>query len=125
VLRRHSDLGYTAVSIFPPVDTKYLGGLKLPAGIEPANWDGFHDLIVIDEIARCGFLGVIWALGCGNSIGTPPLINFGTTAQKQKYLPGVMRGQTRFCLGVTEPDGSSFPARGPPISFTSLTPHFI
>lgn len=115
MLQRHADLGYTAVSIFPPVDTKYLGGLKLPAGIEPAKWDGFHDLIVIDEIARCGFLGVIWALGCGNAIGTPPLINFGTAAQKQQYLPEVMRGGKRFCLGVTEPAGSSCPFLGSPM----------
>ena len=49
--------------------------------------------------------GVIWALGCGDAIGLPPVINFGTEEQQRRFLPGVLRGQERFCLGVTEPDG--------------------
>lgn len=48
---------------------------------------------------------MIWALGCGNSIGGPPVINFGNTEQKQRFLPDMLTGKTRFCLGVTEPDG--------------------
>ncbi len=95
-----------AVSVFP-LAADYLDGQRLPAGIDPAHWDGFHDLIVIDEIARCGYLGVIWALSCGNSIGAPPVINFGTSEQKRKFLPDMYKGRTRFCLGVTEPDAGS------------------
>lgn len=95
-----------AVSVFP-LAAEYLDGQTLPAGIDPAEWDGFHDLIVIDEIARCGYLGVIWALSCGNSIGAPPLINYGTPEQKRKFLPDMYKGKTRFCLGVTEPDAGS------------------
>jgi alkylation response protein AidB-like acyl-CoA dehydrogenase len=64
-------------------------------------------LILIDEIARCGYLGVIWALGCGNSIGGPPVITFGNEEQKQRFLPDMLSGKARFCLGVTEPDGKS------------------
>lgn len=93
-----------AVSVYP-LATEYLQGRRLPGGIKADEWDGFHDLIVIDEIARCGYLGVIWALSCGNSIGAPPLINFGTIEQKKRFVPGIMDGSSRFCLGVTEPDG--------------------
>lgn len=93
------------MAINPYAVSRYMGNMKLPGGIKPTEWDGFHDLICIDEIARCGYLGVIWALGCGNSIGCPPLVNFGSDAQKQKFLPSVIQGNTRFCLGVTEPDG--------------------
>lgn len=102
----HARLGYMAVSIYPlaVAEIKSLG-MKLPADIPVEEWDGFHDLIVIDEIARCGYLGVIWALSCGNSIGAPPVVNFGSQEQRRKWLPGVLRGEKRFCLGVTEPDG--------------------
>jgi alkylation response protein AidB-like acyl-CoA dehydrogenase len=79
--------------------------VELPGGIKPQDWDGFHDLVCIDEIARCGYLGVIWALGCGDSIGCPPVVNFGSDAQKQEFLPSVIKGRSRFCLGITEPDG--------------------
>ncbi|KAK6220703.1 hypothetical protein LQW54_001894 [Pestalotiopsis sp. IQ-011] len=106
VMVRHARLGYTAASIYP-LATDYLGDQKLPAGISPQEWDGFHDLILIDGIARCGYLGVIWGLSCGNSIGAPPLVNFGNAAQKRKFLPGILDGTTRFCLGVTEPEAGS------------------
>lgn len=33
-------------------------------------------------------------------------MNFGTEQQKLEYLPRVARGEIRFCLGVTEPDGT-------------------
>lgn len=84
-----------------------LDEIVLPAGISSREWDAFHDLIIIDEIARCGYLGVIWALTCGNSIGCPPVVNFGTEEQQRRFLSDVYSGKTRFCLGVTEPDGKS------------------
>ncbi|KAH8691353.1 acyl-CoA dehydrogenase/oxidase [Talaromyces proteolyticus] len=105
-IKRHSDLGYMAVSVYP-LATEFLADTRLPGGIKATEWDGFHDLIVIDEIARCGYLGVIWALTCGNSIGAPPLINFGTPEQKKKFVPAILSGTSRFCLGVTEPDAGS------------------
>jgi alkylation response protein AidB-like acyl-CoA dehydrogenase len=95
-----------------------MSDIKLPAGI-PAKgllpgstalmieWDAFHDLIVIDEIARCGYLGVNWGLSCGNAIGCPPIINYGTPAQKQRLLPPILRGEKRMCLAITEPLGLS------------------
>ncbi|KAF4968734.1 hypothetical protein FSARC_3917 [Fusarium sarcochroum] len=110
VQTRHADLGYTPVASFP-VAVSHLEGKRLPGDIPPQNWDGFHDLIVIDELARCGYLGVVWALGCGNSIGLPPLIQFGNQEQMNRLLPDAVSGKTRFCLAVTEPDTGSDVAR--------------
>jgi len=109
VILNHAKLGYMAVSIYPlAIEQIKVTGQRLPGNIKPEEWDGFHDLIVIDEVARCGYLGVIWALTCGNSIGAPPLVNFGTSEQKSKFMPDVLSGRSRFCLGVTEPDGMPF-----------------
>ena len=77
----------------------------LPADISANEWDFFHDFILIDELSRVGYIGVLWALIGGNSIGVPPIVNFGTEEQKAKYLPGALRGKIRGCLGITEPDG--------------------
>lgn len=95
-----------AASIFP-LAAQYLGSVKLPGNIDPQEWDEIYDLIFMDEIARCGHLGTIFGVACGNIIGLPPVINFGTLAQKEKYIPDVLQGKTRFCLGVTEPDAGS------------------
>lgn len=93
-----------ATAIYPmPKD--HLQGLRLPGDVRPEEWDGFHDLIVLDEVARCGYLGVIWGLACGNSIGAPPLVNYGNEEQKRRFLPSILNGSIRFCLAVTEPDG--------------------
>lgn len=121
VIKRHADLGYMAVSVYP-LATKYLKDRRLPGGVKAHEWDGFHDLIIIDEIARCGYLGVIWALTCGNSIGAPPLINFGTEEQKKRFVPSILDGTIRFCLAVTEPDGKViFPRLGRESTLTTPT----
>ncbi|KAM5368975.1 hypothetical protein ACJZ2D_009284 [Fusarium nematophilum] len=103
---RHAKLGYVAAGLFPP-EKEFLGAVSLPAGIPPEEWDGFHDHIVTDELTRCGYMGVVWALSCGNVIGCPPLINHGTSEQKHRLLPSVYDGTTRFCLAVTEPAAGS------------------
>ncbi len=107
VYQRHADLGYVAAAIYP-MSKENTGGVTLPGKVPAESWNAFHDLILMDEIARIGYLGVIWGLGCGNVIGCPPLINYGTPEQKQKFLPPVIRGRSRFCLGITEPDGTCF-----------------
>ncbi|OLN84397.1 putative acyl-CoA dehydrogenase YngJ 2 [Colletotrichum chlorophyti] len=107
VLQRHSALGYTAALINPRAVKQYLGEIPLPGGVSPNEWDAFHDLIATDEIARCGSLGVLWALGCGNAIACPPLIELGTEEQRKTLLPSIINGTTRFCLGITEPHGET------------------
>ena len=106
VMQKHARLGYVAGGIYPP-PSRYMGDIRLPGGIRSEDWDAFHDMILIDEVARCGYLGVIWALTCGNAIGCPPLINYGTPEQKVKFLPDIMTGRVRTCLAVTEPDAGS------------------
>ena len=64
-------------------------------------------MIVGDEMSRMGWCGVGWGLGGGNSIGCPPIARFGTKEQRQRWLPGVARGELRFCLGITEPEAGS------------------
>ena len=95
-----------AVSVFP-LDKEYAKGIRLPGDIELDRWNAFHDLICIDEVVRCGYLGVIWGLTGGNIYGGPPLVRFGTPEQKRRYLPDILNGRKRFALAVTEPDGKA------------------
>ncbi|KAJ5243275.1 uncharacterized protein N7469_001602 [Penicillium citrinum] len=102
VFKRHASLGFLAVSAFPlPKD--YLSGVDLPAGLSMDEWDEFHDAIIIDEMARCGYLGTVWGINGGAAVGGPPLHHYGTAEQKKKYLAPLLRGEQRHCLGVTEP----------------------
>lgn len=95
-----------AASIIP-LAADYLHGIKLPGGIHPSEWDEPYDLTSMDEVARCGYLGVIFGLVCGNTIGIPPVIRFSRSEKKSFFVPDVLAGRARFCLGVTEPDTGS------------------
>ncbi|MBW6486231.1 MAG: acyl-CoA dehydrogenase family protein [Syntrophobacterales bacterium] len=48
-------------------------------------------------------------LSCGASSGLfgMPLRLFGTAAQKEKYLPGIIKGELIGCFGLTEPEAGS------------------
>jgi acyl-CoA dehydrogenase len=37
----------------------------------------------------------------------PLLLRFGTEDQRQRFLPGICRGETYFCIGMSEPDSGS------------------
>lgn len=105
VRRRHCELGFAVVH--PVSDPADAGGIKLPGGVPYDEWDTWCGYIVSDEMNRMGWCGVSWGLGGGNSIGCPPISRFGTPSQRQRWLPGVARGDLRFCLGITEPDAGS------------------
>ncbi|KAG9240726.1 acyl-CoA dehydrogenase/oxidase [Calycina marina] len=98
--KRHAELGYLAI-------TSGLPNVRLPGDIPFEEWDSWHTLILTDELNRLGYSGVNWGLGGGNNIGVPPVVAFGTAAQKAKFLPGVADGSIRFCLGITEPNAGS------------------
>ena len=101
----HSAAGFTVTH--PIRHASLMGGVSLPANIPPEEWDTWCGVIVADEFNRLGWCGVTWGLGGGNGIGCPPIARFGTDAQRQRWLPGVARGELRFCLGITEPEGGS------------------
>jgi len=59
------------------------------------------------ETSKLGYTGVTWGLGGGNSIGLPPILNYGSEALKELILPGILKGEIRVCLGITEPQAGS------------------
>ena len=78
--------------------------LSVPA---PANFDYFHELIILDEFGRCGSGGVLWGLLEGVHIGLPPVLNFGSQALRDRVGLRVLRGEGTICLCITEPYAGS------------------
>ncbi|KAK0516716.1 hypothetical protein JMJ35_001319 [Cladonia borealis] len=97
----------------------YLAGLmglhKYPAdrthhrvkSVGPEQWDLFHELVVTDEISRAGSGGLVWNLIGGFGIGCPPLVKYGKKSLVDRILPGILNGDKRICLAITEPDAGS------------------
>jgi len=49
------------------------------------------------------------ACGVQTSLAMTPIYAYGTEAQREKYLPGMARGELLGCFGLTEPDHGSDP----------------
>jgi len=67
---------------------------------------GVLDLcVVVEELSRaCGGTGVLFAV---NALGSFPILLAGTEEQKQKYLPGIARGEKLIAFGLSEKNAGS------------------
>ncbi|KZL72731.1 acyl-CoA dehydrogenase [Colletotrichum tofieldiae] len=81
-------------------------GLLSIAGIPFDDLDVFHELILMDEMARIPS-GVPLALAGASNVGAPPIFTAGTAEQKRRWLPGLFTWETSFCLAITEPTAGS------------------
>ncbi|KAK4634462.1 Acyl-CoA dehydrogenase apdG [Fulvia fulva] len=71
------------------------------------KWDLFHEMLLTDELSRCGSGGFVWNVIGGFGIGAPPLVKHGKKALKDRIIPGILNGDKRICLAITEPDAGS------------------
>lgn len=46
---KHVQNGFAIVH---PAQPKYMGGLSLPGGVRHDEWDGFHSVVLADELSR-------------------------------------------------------------------------
>lgn len=81
-------------------------GLAFPETYDGAGADYLSYCLLIEELARVsGSLAVM--LSVHTTVGILPIYQYGTEAQKQKYLPPLMRGEQIAAFGLTEPGAGS------------------
>lgn len=80
-------------------------GLSVPSEYGGMDGDFRHERIVIEEMGARGLEG--WAVPLHNAIVAPYLIEFGTEAQKRKWLPRVCSGEAVLAIAMTEPGAGS------------------
>ncbi len=91
IFKKASALGFCGVS----VDEKYGGG-----GLD------FNTSLLFTENLALGF-SFATTIGCQTSIGSLPIVWYGTEEQKAKYLPGIASGEKGCSYCLTEPDSGS------------------
>jgi glutaryl-CoA dehydrogenase len=74
-----------------------------------AGLNGVSYGLICQELER-GDSGIRSFVSVQSSLCMYPIYAFGSEAQKQKYLPGMARGELIGCFGLTEPHGGSDPA---------------
>ncbi|MEM7040077.1 MAG: acyl-CoA dehydrogenase family protein, partial [Bacteroidota bacterium] len=91
MLERAGEMGFCGMSI----EEKY-GGIDL---------DFNTSLLVGEALAKGLSFGT--TLGAQTSIGSLPIVFYGTDAQKEKYLPGIASGELKAAYALTEPGSGS------------------
>jgi acyl-CoA dehydrogenase len=83
-------------------------GLKYPERLGGQGGDGVHDAVWAEEVAAAGMCGGVGAgLGAHTGIATPPVWNFGTEEQHERFLRPAIAGERVAALGITEPGAGS------------------
>ena len=96
---------------FPVAVFKKLGELGLMGVLVPAEYGGsgfgyFEYVTAISELARvCGSIGL--SMAAHNSLCTGHIMQFGSEAQKQKYLPKLATAEHIGAWGLTEANTGS------------------
>lgn len=80
--------------------------LQVPEAYGGAELDTISASIAVEEIGRvCGSTGL--SISAHNGLGCGPIVNWGTDAQKARYLPKLISGDHLGALALTEPQAGS------------------
>lgn len=101
---------------FPKETIKKMGelglmGIPIPEEYGGSGMDLVSYIIAINELSRVSAtVGVI--LSVHTTLGTMPILKFGTEEQKQKYVPKLAKGEYLGAFALTEPSAGSDAAEG-------------
>ncbi|NLI67103.1 MAG: acyl-CoA dehydrogenase [Bacilli bacterium] len=96
---------------FPKETIKKMGelglmGIPIPEEYGGSGMDLVSYIIAINELSRVSAtVGVI--LSVHTTLGTMPILKFGTEEQKQKYVPKLAKGEYLGAFALTEPSAGS------------------
>jgi alkylation response protein AidB-like acyl-CoA dehydrogenase len=88
-----------------------LGQLGLLGMVVPEQWGGSYTdyiayALALEEIAAgCGATAAL--VSVHSSVGCGPIVNYGSEAQKTRYLPQLAQGEAIGCFCLTEPQAGS------------------
>ena len=102
---------FDADSIFPWDNVKRMGELGLlgvpwPEDMGGAGFDLLSYMITIEELAKVDASTGL-TVSAHTTLGTSPIVHFGTAEQKARYVPLLASGKVLGGFGLTEPDAGS------------------
>jgi alkylation response protein AidB-like acyl-CoA dehydrogenase len=91
-----------AAGCYAPMFPEAIGGTPPEGG----NYDAFHDLIWLDELARCGSGGIVSAFTI-YTMALPPILMVGSDYIREKVVTPVLTGEKILSLAISEPYAGS------------------
>jgi alkylation response protein AidB-like acyl-CoA dehydrogenase len=93
VFRRMGELGFL--------------GLSYPERYGGQGGDYFSNIVLAEELVKSNSGGLATAIAVHTDMATPPILQFGTEEQKQRYLVPAIAGEKISALAISEPDAGS------------------
>ncbi|MGH8028956.1 MAG: acyl-CoA dehydrogenase family protein [Arenimonas sp.] len=103
------DQGRFPKELVPEIAAMGLLGSSLPEKYGCAGLNAVSYGLICQELER-GDSGIRSFVSVQSSLCMYPIYAYGTEEQRQKWLPGMARGELIGCFGLTEPHGGSDPA---------------
>jgi alkylation response protein AidB-like acyl-CoA dehydrogenase len=82
-------------------------GLDKPERYGGQGGDYYSALVLAEEMAHAHCGGLAMGIAVQTDMALPPILAFGTEAQKQQWAAPAIKGTKILCLGITEPDAGS------------------
>ena len=119
---------YDLQSRFPWDNVKQMADLGLfgvpwPKALGGSGHDYLSYIIVIHELAKVDASHAI-TVSAHTTLGTSPIMDFGTEKQKQRYVPTLAAGKVLAGFGLTEP-GAGSDAGGTKTTATDRGDHYV
>lgn len=80
-------------------------GLTIPRRYGGRERSPFARFVVVEELLSVG--APVAAHWIADRQSAPLLLRYGTEAQCERFIPGICRGETYFCIGMSEPGSGS------------------
>jgi acyl-CoA dehydrogenase len=82
-------------------------GITCPAEFGGSESDAFTATVYAEALSRSTFGGFVASALVHSDMASPHLVNAGSRAQMEKYLPDIISGRKITAVAVTEPDAGS------------------
>lgn len=82
-------------------------GLEYPEAYGGSSSGFTAKRIFLEEMSRCGAMAVALSVAVHTDMSSTYILDLGTTVQRQKYLPQLIRGEKICGIAITEPDAGS------------------
>jgi len=106
VIQRMEEEGYFPQEIIEKMGKQGIMGISIPEKYGGSGMDFISYIIAIHEISKISpAIGVI--LSVHTSVGTKPILAFGTEEQKEKYVSKLATGEYLGAFALTEPNAGS------------------
>lgn len=104
IVRADSWMGYDA-DFSRKLGAAGLIGITMPKTYGGREAGAFARYVVSEELLAAG--APVSAHWIADRQSAPLLLRYGTEAQRERYIPGIVRGETYVCIGMSEPNAGS------------------